>query len=208
MKALLPTHLDAPRSNMLMRSGRLVNLFDPSLLDIILSDWVTGISRVPRWGGQTKGEIGYNVLQHSSLTEKILTRIVWPDAPREARLLAKAHDLHEGGGLGDVVSPYGAVFKPAGIDEIKARLDHVIFPHIGIPLPIPKEHAEAVHLADRVAAVSEAVHLMDWPENSARRDIGKGYRGKIWEDPIIILDERQAREEWWRLFNLLGGGKK
>jgi len=193
---------------MLMRSGRWVNLFDPSTLDIILSDWVTGASRAPRWGGQTKGEISYNVLQHSSLTEKILFKIVWPKAPRVARLLAKAHDLHEGGGLGDVVSPYGECFKSAGINEIKDRLDQVIFPHIGIPQPIPVQHIEAVKLADRIAAVSEAIQLMDWPEQLARRDIGKGYRGKIWEDEIIIVDERQAREDWWRMFKLLGGGRK
>lgn len=190
---------------MLMRSGRWVNLFDPSVLDISLSDWVTGTSRASRWGGQTKGEIAYNVLQHTTLTDKILVRIVWPRAPRAARLLAKGHDLHEGGGLGDVVSPYGAFFKSAGIDEIKERLDQVIFPHLGIPLPIPDEHVQAVKLADRIAAVSEAIQLMGWPEQLARRDIGKGYRGKIWEDEIVIVDERQARKDWWRTFKLLGG---
>jgi hypothetical protein len=38
----VPTHLDAPRTNLLMRSGRWVNLYDPSPADIMLEDWVTG----------------------------------------------------------------------------------------------------------------------------------------------------------------------
>ncbi|MGB8841753.1 MAG: hypothetical protein WCC64_11845 [Aliidongia sp.] len=201
----IPFHDDAPRINLLMRSSRWVNLYDPAALDIVLSDWVTGASRVARWGGQTKGDTAYNVLQHSDLVERILVEMVWPNAPRTARLLAKAHDLHEGGGLGDVVTPYSKLFAQAGLQELKARLDKVLFLAIGLPSVIPDDVRAAVKRADMIAAVSEAVQLLDWPEKAARRDVGHGYRGPLWPKEIVVIDERQARDAWWRGYRLLGG---
>jgi len=188
-----------------MRSQRWVNLYDPSPVDIELSDWVTGASRVPRWGGQVKGEISFNVLQHHDLVEQVLTGIVWPDAPREARMLAKLHDLHEGGGLGDIVTPYSALFANSGLREIKSRLDRVIFLAAGLPNDLPENVCVAVKKADMVAAISEAIQLLDWPEALARRDIGKGYRGPLWTDAILVLDERAARVAWWDGYYALGG---
>ena len=205
MASSVPTHMDAPRTNLLMRSGRLVNLYDPSPTDMVLEDWVTGASRVARWGGQTQGETAYNVAQHSVLVEDILVNRVWPKAPREARLWALAHDLHEGGGLGDIVTPYGALFARAGLKEVKIRIDHALRLAMGLPAEIPEEHKKAIKRADTIAAVSEAVQLMGWPEKTARRDIGGSYRGKLYERPISILDEKAARTDWWRRYRLLGG---
>lgn len=205
MASSVPFHFDAPRTNLLMRSGRLVNLYDPSPADMVLDDWVTGASRVARWGGQTRGDIAYNVVQHGVLVEDILVNMVWPKAPREARLWALAHDLHEGGGLGDIVTPYGALFAQAGLKEVKARIDRALRLAIGLSAEVPDDHKAAVKRADTIAAVSEAVQLMDWPERTARRDIGGGYRGKLHDRPIAVVDERSAREAWWRRYRLLGG---
>lgn len=197
----VPTHLDAPRTNLLMRSGRWVNLYDPSPADIMLEDWVTGASRVARWGGQTRGDIAYNVLQHSVLVEAVLVTLLAPDAPPALRLAALMHDLHEGGGLGDVVTPYGKLFATAGLKEVKARLDRALFLATGLPWPLPADWEVLVKKADRVIAVSEAVQLMGWPEKLARRDIGGNYRGRLWTDPIIVQDEATARTAWWVRYN-------
>lgn len=205
MASAVPTHLDAPRTNLLMRSGRLVNLYDPSPADMVLEDWVTGASRVARWGGQTRGDTAYNVAQHGVLVEDILVRMVWPKAPREARLWALAHDLHEGGGLGDIVTPYGALFAQAGLREVKARIDRALRVATGLPAEVPEDHKKAVKRADTIAAVSEAVQLMAWPEKTARRDIGSGYRGKLYDRAITVVDEKIARDDWWRRYRLLGG---
>ena len=64
-----------------MLSGRRLHLLDPSPLDLDLADLVTGISRVNRWCGQTRGQIGFNVAQHSCVVEDVLTQMVWPGAP-------------------------------------------------------------------------------------------------------------------------------
>ncbi|HYE52510.1 MAG TPA: HD family hydrolase [Azospirillaceae bacterium] len=205
MKSVVPTHLDAPRTNLLMRSGRWVNLYDPSPADIALEDWIVGASRVARWGGQTLGDTAYNVLQHSVVLDDILSTIVDKRASPELRRVGLAHDLHEGGGLGDVVTPYGKLFATAGLKEVKARLDRALFLALGLPHPLPEAWAEAVKRADMIAAVSEAVQLMGWPERLARRDIGRGYRGKLWEAPIQVLDERASRELWWDRWTALGG---
>jgi 5'-deoxynucleotidase YfbR-like HD superfamily hydrolase len=201
----VPTHLDAPRVNLRMRSDRLVNLYDPAALDIELDDWVYGASRVPRWGGQTKGEIAYNDLCHMLLTERIFSEMVWPEAPIEARRWALAHDLHEGAGLGDICTPYGRLFAEAGLRELKARLDQALRLAMGLPAEVPSRHRDMIKRADRIAAVSEAVQLMRWPERDARREIGHGYRGALWTKPIELLDEAAARAAWWRRYRLLGG---
>jgi hypothetical protein len=201
----VPTHLDAPRVNLRMRSDRLVNLYDPAALDIELDDWVYGASRVPRWGGQTKGETAYNDLCHMLLAERILSEMVWPNAPLEARRWALAHDLHEGAGLGDICTPYGKLFAEAGLRELKARLDQALRLAMGLPAETPQRHRDAIKRADRIAAVSEAVQLMRWPEREARREIGLGYRGALWTRPIALLDEVAARAAWWQRYRLLGG---
>lgn len=201
--APVPTHLDAPRTNLLMRSGRWVNLYDPSPADIVLEDWVTGASRVARWGGQTRGDGAYNVLQHSVLLEQVLVTLLAPDASPVLRLAALMHDLHEGGGLGDVVTPYGKLFATAGLKEVKARLDRALFLAGGLPWPLADADTALIKKADRIIAVSEAIQLMGWPEKLARRDIGGGYRGRLWTDPIIVVDEAAARALWWERYRAL-----
>ena len=196
-----------PRVNLRMRSDRLVNLYDPAAIDIELDDWVYGASRVPRWGGQTKGEVAYNDLCHMLLTERIFSEMVWPGAPLEARRWALAHDLHEGAGLGDICTPYGRLFADAGLRELKGRLDRALRLAMGLPAEIPPRQRDAIKRADRIAAVSEAVQLMGWPERSARREVGQGYRGALWGKPIGLLDEAAARAAWWRRYRLLGGSR-
>lgn len=200
----IPTHEEAPRVRMLMRSGRWVHLYDPMPADIVISDWVYGASRVNRWGGQTRGECGFNDLAHHLLVQRILVELVWPQAPAEARLWALCHDLHEGGGLGDICTPYGRLFQPQ-LRELKDRLDRAIKIAIGLPATLSPRIEAEVKRADIIAAVSEAVQLMGWPEALARRDIGKGYRGRLWPLPIEPVGEAYARHEWWQRYRLLGG---
>lgn len=175
----------------------------PFPADIVLEDWVTGASRVARWGGQTRGDRAYNVLQHSVLLEQVLVTLLLPDAGPTLRRAALMHDLHEGGGLGDVVTPYGKLFATAGLKEVKARLDRALFLAVGLPWPLSPADTDLIKKADRIIAVSEAIQLMGWPERLARRDIGGGYRGKLWTDPIVVVDEGAARALWWDRYRSL-----
>ena len=55
----------APRAWQRMLSGRRLDLLDPSPMDIEIEDIAHGLARVARWNGQTVGEHGFSVAQHS-----------------------------------------------------------------------------------------------------------------------------------------------
>ncbi|MEI9984054.1 MAG: MFS transporter [Aliidongia sp.] len=120
----VPTSAEAPRTYGRMLSGRRLHLLDPSPLDLDLHDLLTGISRVNRWCGQTVGEVGFNVAQHSVLVERILAEMVWPGVAFEVRRWALAHDLAEAV-YGDVVTPVKAVLGSA-YRELEQRLERAL----------------------------------------------------------------------------------
>ncbi|MBL0928694.1 MAG: hypothetical protein IBJ15_01005 [Alphaproteobacteria bacterium] len=210
----VPTAAEAPHVHLKMRSGRILNLLDPSPVDVVPNDFVYGASRVPRWGGQTKGEIGFSVLQHMTLTTRIADRLVlvgslWPQASSLRALalkIAHCHDLHEGGGLGDIITPYGVILNIAtgALEELKFRLDRAIFMNVRIQRPSVEQRVKtAVKKADRIAAVSEAIQLLGYGADEARQKFG-GAGLPIWTDPIVPLDEAAARGEWAALARQIG----
>lgn len=198
-----PHHSDAPRTYQRMLSGRFLHLYDPNPLDLEIEDLLVGISRVNRWNGQTRGPVGFNVAHHSVLVDDILRTMVWPKAPREARLWALSHDLAEGA-YGDLVSVVKAVVGPV-YTELEGRLETCIRLKIGLPATMPEAWTKAVKKADRIAAVTEAVRLCKWTETDARRDVGAGYRGRLWPHPIDPWPENEARSRWRDRFHRLGG---
>ena len=58
-----------------MLSGRRLDLLDPSPLDIEIEDIAHGLARVARWNGQTLGDQGFSVAQHSLVVEEIAAHI-------------------------------------------------------------------------------------------------------------------------------------
>jgi 5'-deoxynucleotidase YfbR-like HD superfamily hydrolase len=200
----VPTHHDKPRSFARMLSGRRLHLLDPSPLDVEINDLLTGISRVNRWCGQTRGDCGYNVAQHSVVVEAILLGMVTPKASLGLRQWALVHDLAEGL-FGDIVTPVKAVIGEHGYRELEHRLERAIRLRIGLPASLPPDWYEAVKKADRIAAVTEAVYLAGWSEADARRDVGGGYRGPLWSGEMEPWDERTARARWMERFIAAGG---
>lgn len=205
----LPRHGEARDADFRMLSGRVVNLLDPSPVDIDLCDYVVGCSRIGRWAGQTRGEIGYNVLHHQIVTLDVMIEIVLALDPGPARLRqlklkrVKTHDLHEAAGIGDIVTPVGRCldFNTNRIDEFKFRHDRAIGLAAGIPAAATAadeaDIAAAVKLADRIAAVSEAVQLMGCDEEFARRRYGRGWRGPLLARRIEPMDEIQSRRVYY-----------
>lgn len=64
-----------------MLSGRRLDLMNPSPMDIEIDDIAHGLSRVARWNGQTNGDHGFSVAQHSVLVAQIAQKIQ-PRAPQ------------------------------------------------------------------------------------------------------------------------------
>ena len=81
-----------PRAWQRMLSGRRLDLLDPSPMDIEIEDIAHGLARVARWNGQTVGEHGFSVAQHSLVVEEIAAHMK-PDLEPRWRLAALLHDI-------------------------------------------------------------------------------------------------------------------
>lgn len=161
--------VDHTRAWVRMPSGRRLDLLDPTPFDWEDHDLALGLARTYRWGGHSAWPLPLSVAQHS-LTVMQLRR-GWAadegkqlDPVRELRELL--HDAEEGLLGFDCIS----VLKPFLGDsfrELSLRLESAVFLRYGVPAWTPTEHR--VHKrADRLAAASEAVHVVGWSREEVR----------------------------------------
>lgn len=139
-----------------MLSGRRLDLINPSAMDIEIEDIAHGLSRVSRWNGQTTGEHGFSVAQHSVLVEKIGC-LLQPAAGQTLRLMALLHDASEYV-VGDMISP----FKNAlGVDyrAFEDKLMQAIHIRFGLPAVTPIQTKKWIKQADKASAWLEATQL-------------------------------------------------
>ncbi|MCW3477399.1 hypothetical protein [Limobrevibacterium gyesilva] len=135
-------------------SGQAFDLVYPRADMVRLMDIAAGLSRLPRFCGQTTGPVAWNVAEHSLLVER-LVEIAGGSA--ELRLAALIHDAHEAY-IGDVISPLKsairilldiegrAVFDP--IAEISARISGAVHAAFAVPWPLSEAYAVAIKRAD------------------------------------------------------------
>ncbi len=145
-----------PRTWQRMLSGRRLNLIDPSPLDVEIHDIALGLSRNTRWNGQTIGDHGWSVAQHSLLVVDILQR-QQPESPNWVLLAALLHDGAEYV-THDLITPLkaavGDVFR-----VIEDRLQGAIHQAFDLPVALPPHIKNAIKHADLIAAATEAVQL-------------------------------------------------
>ena len=146
----------APRAWQRMLSGRRLDLLDPSPMDIEIGDIAHGLARVARWNGQTTGEHGFSVAQHSLVVEEIAVHIR-PDLEPRWRLAALLHDAPEYV-IGDMISPFKAAL---GMDyhKFEERLETAIHVRFGLPPHVPPLVRKLIKQADRACAFFEATQL-------------------------------------------------
>jgi 5'-deoxynucleotidase YfbR-like HD superfamily hydrolase len=162
-----------------MLSGRRLDLLDPSPMDIEIGDIAHGIARVARWNGQTKGEHGFSVAQHSLVVEEIAGHIQ-PDLDVRWRLSALLHDAAEYV-IGDMISPFKAAL---GIDYkiFEEKLETAIHIRFGLPAKTPREIKTLIKQADRACAFFEATQLAGFSHAESLDIFGAppaGYQLKI-----------------------------
>lgn len=147
---------EEPRAWQRMLSGRRLDLLDPSPLDIEIEDIAHGLARVARWNGQTVGDHGFSVAQHSVVVEEIAAHIQPGLAPRW-RLAALLHDAPEYV-IGDMISPFKAAL---GLDyrTFEDRLETAIHLRFGLPARIPAHIKALIKTADRASAFFEATQI-------------------------------------------------
>lgn len=153
-----------PRAWQRMLSGRRLDLLDPSPMDIEIEDIAQGLARVARWNGQTLGDHGFSVAQHSLVVEEIAVH-VQPDLEPRWRLAALLHDAPEYV-IGDMISPFKAAL---GLDyrRFEDRLESAIHLRFGLPAKLSAEVKALIKQADRACAFFEAVQLAGFTHEEA-----------------------------------------
>ena len=181
-----------------MLSGRRLDLLDPSPMDIEIEDIAHGLARVARWNGQTVGENGFSVAQHSLVVEEIAAHIK-PDLEPRWRLAALLHDASEYV-IGDMISPFKAALG-VSYKEFEERLEHAIHARFGLPAKTPAPIKKLLKQADRACAFFEATQLAGFGEAESLAIFGAppvGYSLTI--DP---MPPREAQERFVLRFNVL-----
>jgi uncharacterized protein len=148
--------LTTPRAWQRMLSGRRLDLLDPSPLDVEIDDIAHGLARVARWNGQTLGDHGFSVAQHSLIVEEIAGYLV-PELSPHDRLTALLHDASEYV-IGDMISP----FKNAlGVDYrvFEDRLERAIHIRFGLQPKTDPTLKKLIKRADLACAFFEATQL-------------------------------------------------
>jgi 5'-deoxynucleotidase YfbR-like HD superfamily hydrolase len=178
-----------------MLSGRRLDILDPSPLDIEIEDIALGLSRVARWNGQTIGEHGFSVAQHSILVVDLM-KAADPKLPAPALLAGLLHDAPEYV-TSDLITPFKrAVGQPYyEIEDKVARAVHLAF---GLPPILPEPWGKAVTTADRTAAFAEAVQLAGFELSEARKVLG--FRGAMPKVRIAPWPAEEARRAFLSAF--------
>ena len=176
-----------------MPSGKRLDLLNPTPHDWEDDDLALGLARTYRWGGHSAWPLPLSVAQHS-ITVMLLRRAA-SAAPLSAlaELRELLHDAEEGLLGFDCIS----VLKPFlgdGFRELTARLENAVFLRYALAPWSADEHARHKE-ADRLAAASEAVHVVGWSAHEVLHTL-KICVAPLDKDPLIALYGGNAWEPW------------
>ncbi len=158
-----------PRAWQRMLSGRILDLLDPTPMDIEIEDIAHGLAFVARWNGQTRGDFAYSVAEHSLLVEEIFFRLN-PDGLVKWRLAALLHDAPEYV-IGDMISPVKSAVGP-GYGVLDERLTAAVHLRFGLPSVIPTPVKKQIKQADKISAWLEATQIAGFTVAEANKFFG------------------------------------
>ncbi|HUB65676.1 MAG TPA: phosphohydrolase [Methylocella sp.] len=172
-------------------SGKRLDLLNPTPFDWEDKDLALGLARTYRWGGHSAWPLPLSVAQHSLLVLALHRRRATSKAPAELRELL--HDADEGL-LGfdciSVVKPFlGEAYR-----TLTMRLEQAIALRYALPPWTPTER-KAHKRADRIAAASEAVHVVGWTEAEVRNTLRIPYAA-LGPDPLHDIYGGTPWEPW------------
>jgi hypothetical protein len=149
--------------------GRPLNLLNPDPKAWDDADLAVGLSRTYRWGGHSAWELPLSVAQHS-LTVLAIRRAEPGQPLTEAEQLRDLlHDADEGFLSFDCITPV----KPhlgEGYNRLVERLQAAIIARYRLPAWTAEEYASHKS-ADRLAAASEALHVVGWSAHDIRNTL-------------------------------------
>jgi 5'-deoxynucleotidase YfbR-like HD superfamily hydrolase len=165
MTTTTPANARQKRAIVLLPSGGQLDLLDPSPTSWTNADLATGLARTYRWGGHSSWKRPLSVAQHSLTVLAIREMHSGPLAP-DLALYELLHDAEEGLLGFDCIAPLkpflGAPFALLS-QNLKAAIAY------RYDLPNLNEELWRLHKhADRVAAASEACHVVKWSPGDIR----------------------------------------
>ena len=199
----MPAKTTSPRAWQRMLSGRRLDILTPSPMDIEITDIAHGLARVARWNGQTTGDYGYSVAQHSVVVE----RLVQTNAPHLDQKWRLACLLHDGPEyvIGDMITPFKSALGPA-YKEIEQKLEAAIFLRFGLPAQLPLYVKQIIKRADRMAAWLEATQLAGFSATEAKKLFPQP-RGLQADFVLEPQSPTKAAQIFLRRFHILSGDK-
>ena len=173
-------------------SGKRLDLLHPTPFDWDDEDLAVGLARTYRWGGHSAWPLPLSVAQHSLMVMAMHRRAATRRDPA-ADLRELLHDADEGL-LGfdciSVVKPFlGEAFRALTSDlqravAIRYRMK-----------PYDPATRKAHKRADRVAAASEAVHVVGWTRDEVRHTLRIPYE-PLAADPLVAVYGGTPWEPW------------
>ena len=173
-------------------SGKRLDLLHPTPFDWDDEDLAVGLARTYRWGGHSAWPLPLSVAQHSLMVMAMHRRAARkPDPAADLRELL--HDADEGL-LGfdciSVVKPFlGEAFR-----ALTSDLQRAVAIRYRVR-PFDAATQKAHKRADRVAAASEAVHVVGWTRDEVRHTLRIPYE-PLAADPLVSLYGGTPWEPW------------
>jgi len=164
-------------------SGKRLDLLNPTPFDWDDEDLALGLARTYRWGGHSAWPLPLSVAQHSLTVLALRRHWAGPSglaAPAELRELL--HDADEGLLGFDCISPLKA-FMGTEFKALTGRLEQVVKIRYDLRDWTPEDYREHKR-ADRIAAASEAAHVVGWPRAEIRQTLK--IRFKPLEDDVLL----------------------
>ncbi len=173
-------------------SGKRLDLLHPTPFDWDDEDLAVGLARTYRWGGHSAWPLPLSVAQHSLMVTAMHRRAA-ARRDRAADLRELLHDADEGL-LGfdciSVVKPFlGEAFR-----ALTSDLQRAVAIRYRIK-PFDPTTQKAHKRADRVAAASEAVHVVGWTRDEVRHTLRIPYE-PLAIDPLVALYGGAPWEPW------------
>jgi hypothetical protein len=168
-----------PRASVLLKSRSQLDLLNPDPNAWTDEDLAAGLSRTMRWSGVSRWEHPLSVAQHSLIVlaiceaERLLT-------PGEA-LRELLHDATEFMLGWDCITPLKAHLGKR-FRDLEARLQRAVDTRYQLPEWTPEAYATHKH-ADRLAAASEALHVVGWSVVDIRETLHLA-EGPLLQDPL------------------------
>ena len=174
-------------------SGKRLDLLHPTPFDWDDADLAIGLARTYRWGGHSAWPLPLSVAQHSLMVLAMRRRGVDRARDAAADLRELLHDADEGL-LGfdciSVVKPFlGESFRALTLD-----LQRAVSMRYRLKDYAPTEQ-RAHKRADRVAAASEAVHVVGWTRDEVRNTLRIPFE-PLAVDPLVAIYGGTAWEPW------------